>query len=70
MTRPPRFDAEAKRLPPAFRLTRQERKAILAGELTKLRRKVKPDVKAGEGQVVAWSKGGKQFVSRSEAENS
>lgn len=65
--REPRFDAEAKQLPPAFQLTRQERKAILAGELTKLRRKGKPDVKAGEVQVVAWSRGGKQFVSRSEA---
>jgi hypothetical protein len=53
-----------------FKLSREERKAILAGELTKLKRdgKKKPDVAAGEVQVIAWTRGGPQFIARSEKE--
>lgn len=55
---------------PIFKLSRDERKAVLAGELTKLKREGerKPDVTAGTTQVIAWSRGGPQFFARSEKE--
>ncbi len=51
-----------------FGLTREERKAIAAGDRTALKRDTKPDVEGGEQIVLASSRGGRQFVGRSEEE--
>lgn len=49
-------------------LTPEERKAILAGNYTALKREQEPDVMAGDKLVLAWSKGGPQFLERGEEE--
>lgn len=51
-----------------MKLTKDERKAIFAGDSTALKRQAKPEAKAGEIIVLAWSRGGKQFVGRSRSE--
>jgi hypothetical protein len=63
-----RLDSETGEQQPAIKLTRAERKAIFGGDYTALKRDRKPDIKAGEKLYLAWSRGGKQFVGRTERE--
>jgi hypothetical protein len=51
-----------------LKLTREERKAIFAGDDRALRRRQKPDVRPGDKIVLSWSRGGKHFVGRSRKE--
>lgn len=50
-----------------MKLTREERKAIYRGA-SKLSRPTKPEVKAGDSLVIAWSRGGKRVVDRETGE--
>lgn len=45
-------------------LTRDERRAILAGDHKALKRATKPPVKTGQKLVISWSRGGRQVVDR------
>ena len=49
-----------------MKLKPEERKAIFAGDNRALRRKEQPEVREGQTLVLAWSRGGKQFVERNE----
>lgn len=51
-----------------MRLTREERKAIFRGKLTRLQRAEKPDQEAGTKIVVSSTKGGRQIVDRQTGE--
>jgi len=56
---------------PAFSLTLEQRNAIFAGDHTAIKMKpgeIKPEVEAGQKVVLASSRGGKQFIARTEAE--
>jgi len=47
-----------------MKLTTDERKAIFSGDCRALKRKNKPDVKAGNKLILSWSGGGRQIVDR------
>lgn len=47
-----------------FRLTREERKRIFAGDSTAIRRKERPDIEPGAQIVLSWTRGGRHIVDR------
>lgn len=47
-----------------MKLTTEERKAIFSGDHRALKRKNKPDVKAGDKLILSWTRGGRQIVDR------
>src|SRR4051794_33831548 len=57
--------------PPEFTLTPEQRSAIFAGDHTALKMaegEAKPNVEAGQKIVLAMSRGGKQFLAKTEKE--
>ncbi len=67
----PHLTAEAEPAPPVYALTPEQRTAIFAGDHTAIKLEPgdpKPDVQAGDTIVLAMSRGGKQFLAKTEYE--
>lgn len=67
----PHLTAGAEPAPPVYALTPEQRKAIFDGDHTAIKLEPgeqKPDVEAGDTIVLAMSKGGKQFLAKTEYE--